>query len=192
MAPGTPYRGPVEVNLDKTMREVLDDAPRLLEARMQFGRLIEEATDRCDSINTMCSDQRRETKEVLTKLVADALQNATAELAEAAALNSEMKALLDHACDERDAYIATGIAEYDGAQAARRGVSIEDCPYGPNKPDGFRDSTLMGMWQKGHDLVTRAKRIEQLEAKVAELSRRQGVPGPPNTPKGGNIREGIA
>ena len=36
-------------------------------------RLIEQATERCDSINTMCSDQRRATKEVLTKLVADAL-----------------------------------------------------------------------------------------------------------------------
>lgn len=36
-------------------------------------RLIEDATERCDSINTMCSDQRLATKEVLTKLVADAL-----------------------------------------------------------------------------------------------------------------------
>lgn len=36
-------------------------------------RLIEQATERCDSINTMCSDQRRATKEVLTKLVANAL-----------------------------------------------------------------------------------------------------------------------
>ena len=70
---------------------------------------------------------------------------------------------------ERDSYAAAGIAEYDGAQAARRGVSIEDCPYGPNKPDGFRDSTLMGMWQKGHDLVTRAKRIEELEAALLRI-----------------------
>jgi hypothetical protein len=43
-------------------------------------RLIEQATERCDSINTMCSDQRRATKEVLTSLVSNAL--AVAERAE--------------------------------------------------------------------------------------------------------------
>lgn len=76
---------------------------------------------------------------------------------------NEQAATIKRLTAERDGYIAADTAEYDGAQAARRGVNIEDCPYGPNKPDGFRDSTLMGMWQKGHDLVTRAATIKRLE-----------------------------
>jgi small-conductance mechanosensitive channel len=68
---------------------------------------------------------------------------------------------------ERDRYLAMLGAEYAGASAARNGDSIEACPYGPNKPDGFRDAELRGFWQRGHDHVTRAKAIKALTAQLA-------------------------
>jgi hypothetical protein len=64
-------------------------------------------------------------------------------------------------------------ARYDGAQHARMGGKIEDCPYGPMKSTSeLRDSTKMGLWQQGFDLVTLRA---QLTAAVTRAERAEGA-----------------